>query len=105
MPAKSPPVRHEASRGAHYRSLGEAREDAADCRDCPLWKPATQTVFGEGPAHARIMLVGEQPGDQEDIAGRPFIGPAGEMVDRAPNEAGIDRPLVDVTNAGKHFKF
>ncbi|HEV7820083.1 MAG TPA: UdgX family uracil-DNA binding protein [Burkholderiales bacterium] len=87
------------------RSLEATRRDAADCRACPLWKPATQTVFGEGPARARIMLVGEQPGDQEDLAGRPFIGPAGKLLDRALTEAGIDRTLVYVTNAVKHFKF
>ncbi|MDB5808614.1 MAG: putative Uracil-DNA glycosylase [Betaproteobacteria bacterium] len=105
MAGKSPPGRREASRNAHYRSLKAARDDASDCRDCPLWKPATQTVFGEGPARARIMLVGEQPGDQEDLAGRPFIGPAGKLLDRALGEAGIDRRIVYVTNAVKHFKF
>jgi probable DNA metabolism protein len=81
------------------------REDAADCRACPLYKDATQTVFGEGPPTARIMLVGEQPGDKEDLAGKPFVGPAGQMLDRALEEAGIDRHQVYVTNAVKHFKF
>ena len=81
------------------------REQAADCRACPLWKDATQTVFGEGPQTARLMLVGEQPGDKEDLAGKPFIGPAGQMLDRALEEAGIDRRTVYVTNAVKHFKF
>ena len=81
------------------------REEAADCRACPLYKDATQTVFGEGPATARIMLVGEQPGDKEDLAGKPFVGPAGQMLDRALEEAGIDRRTVYVTNAVKHFKF
>ena len=81
------------------------RQEAAACRACPLWKDATQTVFGEGPPHARLMLVGEQPGDKEDLAGRPFVGPAGQMLDRALEEAGIDRPSVYVTNAVKHFKF
>jgi DNA polymerase len=81
------------------------RAEAADCRACPLWKDATQTVFGEGPKHARIMLVGEQPGDKEDLAGHPFVGPAGQMLDRALEEAGIDRSKVYVTNAVKHFKF
>jgi DNA polymerase len=81
------------------------REEAAPCRACPLWKNATQTVFGEGPQHARIMLVGEQPGDKEDLAGRPFVGPAGQMLDRALKEAGIDRTKTYVTNAVKHFKF
>ena len=104
MAAKPPPDRRDAG-PAKYRSLSAARSDAEDCKDCPLWKPATQTVFGEGPARARIMLVGEQPGDQEDLAGRPFIGPAGKLLDRALDEAGIDRRLVYVTNAVKHFKF
>jgi DNA polymerase len=81
------------------------REEAADCRACPLWKNATQTVFGEGPSRAPIMLVGEQPGDKEDLAGKPFVGPAGGMLDRALEEAGVDRKKVYVTNAVKHFKF
>jgi len=81
------------------------RDQAAGCRACPLWKDATQTVFGEGPPTARIMLVGEQPGDKEDLAGKPFVGPAGQMLDRALEEAGIDRSKVYVTNAVKHFKF
>jgi DNA polymerase len=86
-------------------SLEALREEAADCRACPLWKDATQTVFGEGPKHAPIMLVGEQPGDKEDLAGKPFVGPAGQMLDRALEEAGVDRNKVYVTNAVKHFKF
>jgi DNA polymerase len=81
------------------------REQAAGCRACPLWKNATQTVFGEGPQHAQIVLVGEQPGDKEDLAGKPFVGPAGLMLDRALAEAGIDRKKAYVTNAVKHFKF
>lgn len=81
------------------------REEAESCRACPLWKDATQTVFGEGPQNARIMLVGEQPGDREDLAGKPFVGPTGQMLDRALQEAGIDRSKVYVTNAVKHFKF
>ena len=85
--------------------LDSLREQASQCRACPLWKNATQTVFGEGPPHARIMLVGEQPGDKEDLAGLPFVGPAGQMLDRALEEAGIDRRQVYVTNAVKHFKF
>jgi len=80
-------------------------EEAAQCRACPLWKDATQTVFGEGPKTAKVMLVGEQPGDKEDLAGHPFVGPAGQMLDRALAEAGIDRSKVYVTNAVKHFKF
>ncbi|HKS17889.1 MAG TPA: UdgX family uracil-DNA binding protein [Bradyrhizobium sp.] len=81
------------------------RKEAADCRACHLYKNATQTVFGEGPQHAQIMLVGEQPGDKEDLAGKPFVGPAGQMLDRALEEAGVDRTKVYVTNAVKHFKF
>ena len=84
------------------RSLAEA---AAGCRGCPLWKPATQTVFGDGPPDARVVLVGEQPGDQEDREGEPFVGPAGGVLDRALDQAGIDRQLAYVTNAVKHFKF
>jgi uracil-DNA glycosylase family protein len=86
-------------------SLETLREEAAHCRACPLWKDATQIVFGEGPAHARAMLVGEQPGDKEDLAGKPFVGPAGLMLDRALEQAGIDRKKIYVTNAVKHFKF
>src|SRR6266404_1077215 len=86
-------------------SLKILREEASRCRACHLWKNATQTVFGEGPQHAQIMLVGEQPGDKEDIAGKPFVGPAGQILDRALEEAGIERPKVYVTNAVKHFKF
>jgi uracil-DNA glycosylase len=86
-------------------SLSTLRDEASNCRACHLWKDATQTVFGEGPQHAKIMLVGEQPGDKEDLAGKPFVGPAGLMLDRALEEAGIDRQKVYVTNAVKHFKF
>jgi DNA polymerase len=85
--------------------LDALREEAAHCRACPLYKDATQTVFGEGPKDATIMLVGEQPGDKEDLAGHPFVGPAGQMLDRALAEAGVDRGKVYVTNAVKHFKF
>jgi len=81
------------------------REAAKDCTACHLYKRATQTVFGEGPKTGPIMLVGEQPGDYEDIAGRPFVGPAGKIMDRALEEAGIDRKQVYVTNAVKHFKW
>jgi len=86
-------------------TLDQLRREASHCRACPLWKDATQTVFGDGPAHAPIMLVGEQPGDKEDIAGKPFVGPAGLMLDRALADADIDRDKVYVTNAVKHFKF
>jgi DNA polymerase len=85
--------------------LDRLRDEAAGCRDCPLWENATQTVFGEGDAHARVMLVGEQPGDAEDRAGHPFIGPAGRILDQALVEAGIDRVRTYVTNAVKHFKW
>ncbi|MCO6391861.1 UdgX family uracil-DNA binding protein [Aliihoeflea aestuarii] len=86
-------------------SLAEAREQAKGCRRCPLWRDATQTVFGEGPEDARIVFVGEQPGDQEDIAGHPFVGPAGKVFDGVLAEAGVDRRITYVTNAVKHFKF
>ena len=79
--------------------------EAASCRKCKLWEHATQTVFGEGPLDARLMIIGEQPGDQEDLAGRPFVGPAGQVLDRALAEAGIERAAAYVTNAVKHFKF
>jgi uracil-DNA glycosylase len=86
-------------------SLDVLHEQASACRACPLWKDATQTVFGEGPQDASIMLVGEQPGDKEDLAGKPFVGPAGQILDRALHDADINRPKVYVTNAVKHFKF
>ena len=86
-------------------SLKTLRQEAHGCRACHLWKDATQTVFGEGPQQARIMLVGEQPGDKEDLAGKPFVGPAGQMLDHALQDAGIDRGKVYVTNAVRHFKF
>jgi DNA polymerase len=89
----------------HETALEELRREAAGCRACPLYRDATQTVFGEGPAPSAMMLVGEQPGDQEDMAGRPFVGPAGQVLDRALMAAGIDRGAVYVTNAVKHFKF
>jgi uracil-DNA glycosylase family protein len=86
-------------------TLPKLREAAAGCRGCDLWLNATQTVFGEGAAHAAVMFVGEQPGDQEDRVGRPFVGPAGRLFDEALDAAGIDRGVVYVTNAVKHFKF
>lgn len=85
--------------------LKDVRDAAHDCKACSLWENATQTVFGEGPSDARIMLVGEQPGDQEDRKGHPFVGPAGQLLDRALADAGIDRSDVYVTNAVKHFKW
>jgi uracil-DNA glycosylase family protein len=86
-------------------SLSTVREAAEHCTACHLYKRATQTVFGEGPKKAPIMLVGEQPGDYEDVAGKPFVGPAGKIMDRALEDAGIDRKKVYVTNAVKHFKW
>ncbi len=86
-------------------SLASLRRAAKDCQACDLWKHATQTVFGEGSPKASIMLVGEQPGDQEDLAGRPFVGPAGRLLDEALAEAGIDRDEVYLTNVVKHFKW
>ncbi len=85
-----------------YEQLAEA---AAQCQACPLYRNATQTVFGEGPVGARLVLVGEQPGDQEDLKGRPFVGPAGQLLDWALEKAGIDRSQTYVTNAVKHFKW
>ena len=89
----------------HARTVEELRSAAASCHGCELWREATQTVFGEGPGQARLMLVGEQPGDQEDAQGHPFVGPAGRILDQALDEAGIDRGRVYLTNAVKHFRF
>ena len=120
MPARTERVMQAAG---HRSSTDDVRQDlpvipdlemldlpaladaARGCRACPLWEPATQTVFGNGPSNARIVVVGEQPGDQEDLAGQPFVGPAGQLFDRALREAGIDRTTLYVTNAVKHFKF
>ncbi|MBV8908732.1 MAG: UdgX family uracil-DNA binding protein [Sphingomonas sp.] len=85
--------------------LTRVAREAKGCTRCTLYRTATQTVFGEGPVGVQLMLVGEQPGDQEDLAGRPFVGPAGELLDRCLEEAGIDRSRTYVTNAVKHFKF
>jgi DNA polymerase len=96
----------QVARPSNQRASWEALfAEARDCRRCELYKFGTQTVFGEGPLDAKIMFVGEQPGDQEDLAGRPFVGPAGALLDAALEEAGIDRSTVYVTNAVKHFKF
>ena len=84
--------------------MGAVRREAEGCRACPLWKNATRTVFGEGSSRAPVMLVGEQPGDREDLEGRPFVGPAGGVLNRALADAGIDRGKLYVTNAVKHFK-
>ena len=86
-------------------NLDAVRTQAKNCKACPLWRNATQTVFGEGNARARIILVGEQPGDMEDVKGRPFVGPAGAVLDKALADAGLDREELYVTNAVKHFKW
>jgi len=90
---------------AEITSLADARAEVQGCRRCPLYEMATQAVFGEGPARADIMFVGEQPGDQEDLAGKPFVGPAGKVFDAAMEKVGFDRRRTYVTNAVKHFKF
>lgn len=101
MARRSPSQRTTNLEGA----WAAVRKDAAVCTRCNLYKCATQTVFGEGPLDAQILFVGEQPGDQEDLAGRPFVGPAGQLFDAALEEAGVDRTRTYVTNAVKHFKF
>ena len=105
QPESPPAAPRDAGDDARPQDLVAAREAAAHCERCPLYRDATQTVFGEGPPDAPVVFVGEQPGDQEDLAGRPFVGPAGQMFDRALAEAAIDRTRVYVTNAVKHFKF
>lgn len=112
--ATQPPSRHLRQRAREVEvteqseeitSLADARAAVQGCRRCPLYEQATQAVFGEGPARAEVMFVGEQPGDQEDLAGKPFVGPAGKVLDAAVESVGIDRSRVYVTNAVKHFKF
>ena len=103
MATRRPSVSDKA--GAAEAAVEQLRRSAKRCRACPLWRNATQTVFGEGPPQAAIMLVGEQPGDREDIEGRPFVGPAGRVLSRALEDAGLARESVYVTNAVKHFKF
>jgi uracil-DNA glycosylase len=114
MPSPRPPdaareaegsVPHPALVAGARRDLGSAREAAAGCTACDLWARATQTVFGEGPAHAPLFLLGEQPGDREDIEGHPFVGPAGELLGRALDDAGIRREDAFVSNVVKHFKW
>lgn len=109
LPSRVPPeVRPEAARAAVQAGsvdFADVAKAATGCRACPLWEHATQTVFGQGAIPARVMLVGEQPGDKEDIAGEPFVGPAGQILDRALEEAGIDREAAFVTNVVKHFKW
>jgi probable DNA metabolism protein len=104
-PPDRPPLGPVVLHGHADPPLLEATHEASDCRRCHLYEAATQTVFGEGPGHAKVLFVGEQPGDQEDVIGRPFVGPAGQIMDRAMEEAGIDRRSIYITNAVKHFKF
>lgn len=105
LPPPKPEPGHEYPELPERTSLPGYRESAAHCRACDLWKNATQTVFGEGKRTSKVVFVGEQPGDKEDIAGRPFVGPAGRVLDEALEAAGIDRSTVYVTNAVKHFKW
>lgn len=104
-PPDKPPLGPVVVESTRDPALSQAALQALGCTRCPLYGPATQTVFGEGPAGASVMFVGEQPGDQEDVIGRPFVGPAGQIMDRAMEEAGLDRRMVYVTNSVKHFKF
>src|SRR6266498_2315337 len=104
MPAKAEEYARPAAT-PDTSSLVEMLDASRECTACHLYKRATQTVFGEGPKSAPIMLVGEQPGDYEDVAGKPFVGPAGKIMDQALEEAGIDRKKVYVTNSVKHFKW
>jgi DNA polymerase len=100
-----PPSRSAADFLPARRTLSALEDAASGCRGCDLYRDATQTVFGEGPSRAELMLVGEQPGDREDLEGRPFVGPAGRLLDRALTDAGIDRAAVYVTNVVKHFRW
>ena len=104
-PEPRPEPGHRYPELPQTKSLRAWREAAAHCRACDLWKNATQTVFGQGRRTAKVMLVGEQPGDREDLAGKPFVGPAGRVLDKALVKAGIDRDTVFLTNAVKHFKW
>lgn len=101
----APIVQPPTDEALREQSLAALRQAAQRCRACPLWEPATQTVFGEGPEDARTLVLGEQPGDMEDLSGRPFVGPAGRLLDRALAELGIDRTQLYLTNAVKHFRF
>ncbi|QNN71708.1 UdgX family uracil-DNA binding protein [Thermomonas carbonis] len=101
----APVVAEPTDENLRDESLASLRKAAQGCRACPLWEPATQTVFGEGPENARILVLGEQPGDMEDLSGRPFVGPAGKLLDRALADLGIDRSQLYLTNAVKHFRF
>jgi uracil-DNA glycosylase len=103
--SRAPAMGSAAALRPKRRTLATLREAAAGCRACPLWAHATQTVFGEGRSRARVMLVGEQPGHEEDLAGKPFVGPAGRVLDRALEAVDIARADVYVTNVVKHFKW
>src|SRR2546425_7803793 len=105
MPKPKKPTASAAELIPDHPTISSVREAAKDCQACDLYTRGTQTVFGEGARHAELMFVGEQPGDAEDLAGRPFVGPAGRLLDRALEEAGIDRAVVYVTNVVKHFKW
>src|SRR5437773_3353115 len=105
MPNRKKPTDSAAELIPDRPTIPSVRDAAQDCQACDLYKLGTQTVFGEGARHAELMFVGEQPGDAEDLAGRPFVGPAGRLLDRALEEAGIDRAVVYVTNVVKHFKW
>jgi uracil-DNA glycosylase len=102
---KNPDVPDSLPVAPKHFDLDGVRQAASHCKACDLWKLGTQTVFGEGPSTAKVMLVGEQPGDREDTEGKPFVGPAGNLLNKALEEAGIDRKIVYVTNAVKHFKW
>ncbi|CCV03573.1 Phage SPO1 DNA polymerase-related protein [Mesorhizobium metallidurans STM 2683] len=104
-PARRAPRAALAPNEGNASSISELREAAEGCRRCPLWRDATRTVFGEGPDNASVVFVGEQPGDQEDLAGQPFVGPAGKLFDAILDDAGVKRQKIYVTNAVKHFKF
>ena len=104
LPEADLPLFREKRVNDPKRAIKLLAAEAADCTRCPLFKNATRTVFGEGPADAALMLIGEQPGDQEDLQGRPFVGPAGKVLDKALEAAGLDRVAIYITNAVKHFK-
>jgi len=105
MPRKAPPLSAAAELIPPHATLDTLRANAKHCKACDLWLRGTQTVFGEGARRAKVMFVGEQPGDKEDLEGKPFVGPAGALLDKALVEAGIDRKQTYVTNAVKHFKW